>query len=162
MSMQVERWERYFLYAAVAVLVAFFIAILASIGEAGIHLPTDEAQVDPNVVVTQAPFDNPGLFETGDNQYEAVMVARMWQWTPSEIVVPEGAEVTFTITSPDVIHGFLVNNTAINAMVIPGQITRVTQTFDEPGEYKFVCHEFCGLANEQVGHHSMFGKVVVE
>jgi cytochrome c oxidase subunit 2 len=47
-------------------------------------------------------------------------------------------------------------------MVIPGQITRVTQTFDEPGEYKFVCHEFCGLANEQVGHHSMFGRVVVE
>ena len=44
----------------------------------------------------------------------------------------------------------------VNAMVIPGQITRITGTFDEPGEYNIVCHEYCGI-----GHHGMWGKVVV-
>ena len=29
--------------------------------------------------------------------------------------------------------------------------------FDQPGEYRFFCHEYCGLA-----HHMMFGRVVVE
>jgi heme/copper-type cytochrome/quinol oxidase subunit 2 len=33
----------------------------------------------------------------------------------------------------------------------------VTHTFDEPGEYRIVCHEYCG-----VSHQAMFGTVVVE
>jgi cytochrome c oxidase subunit 2 len=41
-------------------------------------------------------------------------------------------------------------------MVIPGQVSRVTATFDKPGEYLIVCHEYCGA-----GHHVMFGKVIV-
>jgi cytochrome c oxidase subunit 2 len=55
-----------------------------------------------------------------------------------------------------VIHGFLIWETTVNAMVIPGQMTVVTQTFDDAGEFGIVCHEYCGT-----GHHTMFGKVVV-
>ena len=66
------------------------------------------------------------------------------------------------MTSRDVIHGFLVPDTVINAMILPGQVTKVSYTFEDPGEYKFICHEYCGLANDQIGHHSIFGKVVVE
>lgn len=157
-----EKYERWFLYATVAVLVAFFVAMLASIGEAGIHLPTEVASVDPAEVSTTPPFDNPGLFQTGDDTYDAVIVAQTWQFTPEEIRVPAGAEVTFIVTSRDVIHGLLVPDTVINAMIIPGQVTEVSYTFDDPGEFKFICHEYCGLANDQIGHHSMFGKVVVE
>ena len=40
---------------------------------------------------------------------------------------------------------------------LPGQIARVSARFDKPGTYPFFCHEYCGL-----GHHAMFGKVVVE
>ncbi len=71
--------------------------------------------------------------------------------------VPAGAEVEFVITSADVLHGFLILDTSVNAMVIPGQVTRVATTFDEAGEYEIVCHEYCGI-----GHQGMFGKVVVE
>jgi cytochrome c oxidase subunit 2 len=56
-----------------------------------------------------------------------------------------------------VIHGLLVGGTRINVMLIPGQITRYSYTFDRPGEYLLMCHEYCGL-----GHHTMGGKVVVE
>ena len=67
------------------------------------------------------------------------------------------AEITFTATSADVLHGFHVEGTRLNMMLIPGQVSRNTYTFQQPGEYVIICHEYCGL-----GHHTMFGKVVVE
>lgn len=169
-GVKLERWERWFLYAATAVLAAFFLAILASIGQAGIHLPTRDGTIDPSRVDETPPFDRPGLRETGPGRFEAVIVARTWQFDTGEtdadglpiITVPAGAEVTFVATSVDVIHGLFVPETTVNAMIIPGRITRVTHRFDEPGEYLLVCHEFCGFANERIGHHSMYGKVVVE
>jgi cytochrome c oxidase subunit 2 len=56
-----------------------------------------------------------------------------------------------------VLHGLHVAGTRINIMLIPGQIARAEYTFERPGEYLLICHEYCGL-----GHHTMGGKVVVE
>jgi cytochrome c oxidase subunit 2 len=42
-------------------------------------------------------------------------------------------------------------------MLLPGLVSSATATFSQPGEYLFVCHEYCGLA-----HHAMTGKVIVE
>ena len=156
MALKVERFERIFLYLTVVVLVAGIVAIVLSVAEAGIHLPDDEGRIDPNAVSETAPFDEPGVFQVGPNEYEAVVVSRAWSFTPNVISVPAGSEVTFVITSPDVVHGFQIFEKAVNAMVIPGQITEVTATFDEPAEYDIVCHEFCGI-----GHHGMFGTMVV-
>ena len=77
-------------------------------------------------------------------------------YTPNAIQVPAEAEVTFKVTSVDVIHGFMIPNTPVNAMLIPGHVTEVTYEFDEPGEHNVVCHEFCGI-----GHHTMFMTVEV-
>jgi cytochrome c oxidase subunit 2 len=41
-------------------------------------------------------------------------------------------------------------------MVLPGQISKLTHRFDKPGEYNYVCHEYCGA-----GHAAMFGKITV-
>lgn len=157
-TLQIEKWERWFLYATVVVLVAFFIAIIASIGEAGIHLPTDEAQVDPAAVASGdvPPFDHPGVYEQPDGSYQAVVVAKAWSFSPAEIEVPAGADVEFVVTSTDVIHGFLIADVAVNGMIIPGQVLKVNATFDEAGVYDIICHEYCGLA-----HNQMFGQVKV-
>jgi cytochrome c oxidase subunit 2 len=45
----------------------------------------------------------------------------------------------------------------VNMMLLPGQVSRLTTRFNTPGEYLFICQEYCG-----VGHHLMFGKVIVE
>jgi cytochrome c oxidase subunit 2 len=103
------------------------------------------------------PFDQPGVFDRGNGEIEVVMLAQTWLYAPSEVRVPAGSKVTFRVTSPDVIHGFLIENTDINAMIVPGQITEVTYTFDKPGEHLIICHEYCGI-----GHHGMYGRVVVE
>lgn len=157
---QLEKGERLFLYATVLLLIAFFMAIIASISEAGIHLPDDEGQVDPNNLLNTAPFNNlqdRPQDTDGDGVIDAVLIAKAYAFEPNPIVVPKGQEVEFTVSSQDVIHGFLINDVAVNAMVIPGHITKVTATFDEAGEYNIICHEFCGI-----GHQTMFGRVIVE
>lgn len=157
MGTMIEKYERWFLYATAILLAAFFGAIVLSVTESDAHLQTDNGSIDPTAVRETPPFDEPGVFQTGDGTYDAVVIAQAWQFTPSEIRVPAGSEVTFYITSQDVIHGFMVPRTRLNGMVIPGRITEMTQSFDEAGEHTIICHEFCGI-----GHNAMFGKVVVE
>jgi cytochrome c oxidase subunit 2 len=45
-------------------------------------------QVDPAQVRTLPPFDNPGVRQIGENQYEAVFLGSAWQFQPNEIRVP--------------------------------------------------------------------------
>ena len=72
------------------------------------------------------------------------------------IVGTEGHNIIRGTAGPDIIHGFKVFDTNINIMVIPGQISEVTHTFDEPGEFQFYCHEYCGSA-----HHTMTGVITI-
>ena len=95
--------------------------------------------------------------QTGPGRYEVVLVAQAWAFLPAQIRVPANATVTFIATSADIIHGFDVTGTRLNMLLIPGQVSRATYTFREPGEHLLVCHEYCGA-----GHHLMFGKVTVE
>jgi cytochrome c oxidase subunit 2 len=95
--------------------------------------------------------------QTGPNSYEVVVVAQMWSFTPSEIRVPEGAEVTIKATSTDVVHGLSIEGTRVNVMLLPGQITELKYTFKRAGEHLLICHEYCGRA-----HHMMGGSVIVE
>ena len=155
--MKIEYYEKIFLVLGLVVLVAGLGAIGASVWAAGIHVPSPAGRIDPRDVRTTPPFDQPGVREVAPGEFEAVIIAQTWAFQPNEIRVPAGAKVTFRVTSVDVIHGFLIENTTVNAMVIPGQITRVTYTFEEPGEYLLICHEYCGI-----GHQGMFGRVVVE
>jgi cytochrome c oxidase subunit II len=114
--------------------------------------------LDVRTVSQTAPFDKPGVTQVGD-KYQVVILAQAqptWKFIPNEVTVPVGAEVTFKITSKDVTHGFLVENTNINVMIVPGEVTQFTTRFTKPGTYQFVCHEYCG-----VGHQTMAGKITV-
>lgn len=155
--MKVHTYELAFLWLGGAVLVACLIALTYGSLGLGIHLPTKAGTIDPLAVATTPPFDKPGVRQVGPNEYEAVMIGRIWSFTPTQIEVPAGADVTFILTSADVIHGFNVEGTRVNMMLIPGQVTRNRYRFKQPGEYTIICHEYCG-----VGHHTMFGKVVVK
>lgn len=155
--MRVHTYERAFLAASAVVLGAGLLALLyASVGM-GIHLPGRVAEVDPQQVRTIPPFDRPGVRQTGPNQYEVVMLGQVWAFIPGEVRVPAGAEVTFTATSADVIHGLHVVGSRLNMMLIPGEVSRITHRFTRRGEHLMICHEYCGI-----GHHTMFGKVIVE
>ncbi len=155
--MRVHVYEKAFLWVGAVMLVVFLLALLYTSVAMGIHLPGEAGRVDPATVTASAPFDDPGTRRLGENRYEVVMIARAWQFTPGEIRIPAGSEVTLIATSTDVIHGIHVEGTRINMMLIPGQVARNTYTFGQPGEHLLVCHEYCGA-----GHHFMFGRVIVE
>ena len=123
----------------------------------GITLPSNSGQIDVAKVRTTPPFDNPGVREIAPGKYEVVMIGQAWSFTQNEVRIPAGAEVTFKATSADIIHGFGIEGTRVNMMLVPGQVSEMTYRFREPGEHLLICHEYCGL-----GHHMMSGKVIVE
>jgi cytochrome c oxidase subunit II len=160
--MNFHRSERIFLIGSIALLVVFALAVGISGFAYGIQVPQPEMRVDPRTVATPgvSPFGDPvneRVRELAPGRYEAYILAQMWAFLPNEIRVPAGSTITFYLTSKDVQHGLKIEKTNINMMVLPGQISVLTATFDKPGTYHLICHEYCG-----VGHHTMFGRLIVE
>ena len=155
--MKVHSYEKAFLGVGAVLLVGCLGALLYASTMAGAHLPGHHDRIDPAAVFQTPPFDQPGVRQTGPDRYEAVVIGQAFGFIPAEIRVPRGATVTFLSTSRDVLHGFHIERTRVNVMLIPGQVSRVDHRFDEPGEHLLICHEYCG-----VGHHTMHGRVIVE
>lgn len=150
-------YELAWILPSIAIPVGMLAAIIVTAFGAGIHVPGEEGRVDPTKLAATAPFDQPGVVEVAPGRYEVRMVAGIWSFAPNEIRVPAGSTVTFVATSRDVVHGLFIPRANVNVMLLPGQVSRVTARFPRPGEYPFLCHEYCGIA-----HHTMWGKVVVE
>jgi cytochrome c oxidase subunit II len=142
---------------SVAIPFALLVAIVVTAFGMDVRVAGDEGTIDVNAIGVTAPFDEPGVHEIEPGRYQVVMIAQMWFFEPREVTIPAGSEVEFVITSRDVLHGFHLEGTNVNVMLIPGRISRGVAKFEEPGEYRFVCHEYCGIA-----HHIMFGSVIVE
>lgn len=155
--MKMHRAEEIWLIIGVAILVISMAITGYQAFALDMGTPSGLETIDPQKVDETAPFDKPGVYKTGDNEYEVIMTLQIFSFTPMDIEVPAGAEVTFIMTSKDVVHGFQVANTNLNAMVTPGHIQRATQKFDEPGEYLVLCNEYCGA-----GHQMMSTTITVK
>jgi len=119
--------------------------------------PSNKELIDPQKVDQTAPFNKPGITKVGDKEYEVVMTLQVFSFNPGNIEVPVGSTVHFTLTSKDVVHGFEVAGTNLNAMVPPGHIQKITQKFDKPGKYLVLCNEYCGA-----GHQMMSTTITVK
>jgi cytochrome c oxidase subunit II len=158
-----ERYERIFFWFS-AVMLAFFLCTLAYVTVfMHIHLPGPAGRIIPKpgenlaaAVLTTPPFNHPGLREIAPGRYEAVILAQQWIFYPRKIEIPVGSEVTFKLTSADVIHGFFIPGTRINLMVVPGYISVETYRFTRSGNYRILCHEYCGRE-----HQTMTAEVLV-
>lgn len=155
--MHIHKYERWWLTFGIGMLVIFLAAIGFAAFADGINPPSGMDRIDPAKVSSTPPFDHPGLHKLPDGSYEAYFVAHIFAFDPSTITVPAGSKVTFYVTSPDVIHGFAITQTAVNMMAIPGWVNMMSHTFRTPGTYFLVCNEYCGI-----GHQNMAGKIVVQ
>ncbi len=154
--MGTDPYERNWMRISVVLLVVFFATISVAGFAMGIQVNGADAEVDPRVVTESGPWANPGVREIADGEYEAWVIAQTWAFTPREITIPVGAKVKIHVTSPDLQHGFKITDTNVNVMVVPGQVSTMSYTFDEIGEFPYICHEYCGS-----GHAAMFGVVNV-
>ena len=158
-SMHIDPYERAWIIISITLIVIFAIAIGVAGFALGIQVPSPEQRVDPRTVATDpnSPWSDPGLRELAPGKYEAYILSQTWSFLPREISVPKGATVTFYVTSKDVQHGFKIQDTNINMQIGPGQVSKLTVTFDQPGTYDYICTEYCGSA-----HAIMYGNITVE
>jgi cytochrome c oxidase subunit 2 len=154
--MNVDLYEKIWMWAAAVLIGAFLGAIFFAAGSHAVHPPSHIETIDPEAVYDSEEFSRPGVEILPDGKVVVSVVAEMFLFDPDEIRVPARQPITFRITSPDVIHGFDIVGTNANAMVIPGYITEFTVSF-QPGEYLIACHEYCGLL-----HHEMQGTLIAE
>ncbi len=155
--MHIHRSEKIWLIAGVASLVVFLAIIGAAAISEGIVPPSRVQTIDPTKVAVTPPFDHPGVRRVGDHAIEAYIVAHIFSFSPSNITVPVGTDVTFYATSPDVVHGFFITDTAVNMLVIPGWVSSAHHRFTSRGTYLLLCNEYCGS-----GHHFMYGTIEVK
>jgi len=86
---------------------------------------------------------------------DVYLLAQMWRWYPA-LQLEEGASYTLHLSSIDVNHGFSLYPANVNFQVVPGYDYGLAIKPNQPGEYRVVCNEFCG-----VSHHNMLGRIVV-
>lgn len=155
--MKLHRFEEIWLIFAVVIIIGSMIVTGYQAFAQEMGPPSHKETIDPEQVDQTAPFDEPGVYEVGDNKYEVVMTLEVFSFNPGDIEVPVGSEVEFIMTSKDVVHGMQIIDTNVNAMVLPGHIQTIKQTFNEPGEYLILCNEYCGA-----GHQLMSTTITVK
>ena len=129
---------------------------------AGVHqavMPQARVEIaDPRTLHISGEFieSNLGSAVEPDGSVTVRLVGQQYSFTPQCIVVPTDTPITFRTTSADVVHGFLIQNTNVNVMLVPGYVTTMGARFAKPGEHAMPCHEFCGM-----GHEAMWARVRV-
>ena len=111
----------------------------------------------PECIPAEQPFDEGGVDTLSKHDYTLKYVARMWTFDPETVRIPEGSKVEIYLAAADVVHGLWVSEKNINLMAVPGAVNKTSVTFNEPGVYDVICHEYCGT-----GHQNMMGKIIVE
>src|SRR3989338_8763659 len=123
----------------------FWALILGGVAAAGMTLP-----LMPYPRAEAAPGDVQVVTATG----------RQGEWTLSAATVKAGRPVEFRVTSADVNHGFAIYDDKLKIVAqtqaMPGYVNRLRHTFAEPGRYRILCLEYCGLV-----HHDMAAEFVV-
>lgn len=85
--------------------------------------------------------------------------SRQWAWdmklqgqpAADKLVLKAGSPVEFRVTSTDVNHGYAIyapnGRIAIQTQAMPGFVNKILHTFTEPGQYRVMCLEYCGIGH---------------
>jgi cytochrome c oxidase subunit II len=103
---------------------------------------------------TLVPFPIPNQHASSQARRAVKAVGRQWFWELSPGPIKVGVPVEFQVTSADVNHGFGIYDRSgrllAQTQAMPGITNRLVYTFTQPGKYRVLCLEYCGLA-----HHGM-------
>jgi cytochrome c oxidase subunit 2 len=147
-------------WATISVLIMAVFVVVAAF--AGIHQATMPQALVETISPTRLHLGgefvetNLGSAVEPDGSVTVRAIGQQYSFTPQCMIVPTDTLITFRASSPDVIHGFLIEGTNINTMLVPGYVSTISARFDEPGDHLMPCQEFCG-----VGHEGMWAKVRV-
>ena len=151
----VER--RWGITCVVIVALLVFLATFAGVHQATMPQARVET-VDPRTLHVAGEFieSNLGSAVEPDGSVTVRLLGQQYSFTPQCIVVPTNTLVTFRAASADVVHGFLIQNTNVNLMLVPGYVSMISARFSKPVQSTMPCHEYCGT-----GHQGMWAHVRV-
>jgi cytochrome c oxidase subunit II len=86
----------------------------------------------------------------GEQPHTISITAQRFSFSPNEITLKKGEEVTLVIQSKDVSHGLLIEDLGVRTEVKKGQSVEVKFTPTAAGTFEGKCAHFCGS-----GHGSM-------
>ncbi len=154
----VARTEKRWILLMVMVLLVMMGVIVVTGIVGAMHPPSNVEIINPTTLHLSGEFveSNLGTAIEADGSATVRFIAEQYDFIPRCVQVPAGTPVKFRLTSADVVHGFLLPDTNVNTMVVPGFIAEVRTQFAQQGEYAMPCNEFCGL-----GHHAMWASVKV-
>ncbi|NEV02934.1 cytochrome C oxidase subunit II [Bradyrhizobium uaiense] len=141
------------------VIVGVLVGMAAFIGIHQATMPQGRVEIaDPKTLHLSGEFteSNLGSEMAADGSVTVRAIGQQYSFTPQCIVVPADTPINLRATSADVVHGFLIEGTNVNTMLVPGYITDLPVRFKAPGDHVMPCQEFCGI-----GHQGMWGKVKV-
>jgi cytochrome c oxidase subunit II len=153
---EIAKWERRWIAFSGLLTLSFVVLIAYSLATEGAHIAQTAARGNPQTLLQQPIFVEPGLRVVGPRALQVSIVGQAFVWVPEVIRVPVGSEVEFYLTARDVIHGWQVEGTNLNVEVIPGEVSRLRTRFDRVGRYRVTCNEYCGI-----GHQNMVGWIDV-
>lgn len=108
--------------------------------------------------LTELPYARQVIANLGTVEVQAK--GYQWYWELSQTELPVGKLVEFQVTSADVNHGFAIYDTDMKIVTqtqaMPGVTNVLQYTFEQPGTYRILCLEYCGVA-----HHSMMTELHV-
>ena len=138
-------------------LVMLVVVVLTSVAGA-LHPASNVEVLQPVTLHLGGEFaqSNLGTAIEPDGSATVRLIAEQYDFVPHCVSVPVNTPVKFRLTSADVVHGFLLPDTNVNTMVVPGFVAEVRTSFSRVGEYQMPCNEYCGL-----GHHAMWSQVSV-
>jgi len=142
-----KRW-----FALMITMIGVVMLVIATIGIAdALHPASNVEVVDPQTLHLSGEFVDSNLGTTiePDGSVTVRIIAVQYDFVPHCVQIPVNTPVTFRLTSADVTYGFLLADTDVNTMVVPGFIAKVRTKFARTGDYEMPCHELCGL-----GHHA--------
>jgi len=153
-----QRHERIWVFLSVTMLALLLLGTLFyAVLDYGLVTSSVSYNKDPTRPAELARFKSGAVVQTGPNSYSVYMTAHLWAWTPGVVHVKQGAVITFYVTSTDVLHGFEVQNTAINLTAVPGIVGSVSYSFAHAGTFYIICNEYCGIE-----HQAMIGRIIVD
>ena len=81
----------------------------------------------------------------GSSQPQRIeIVAKRFEYSPSEITISKGKPVTLVLTSEDVPHGLAIKELNVKAEFKKGKPAEVTFTAAQAGDFVGKCSVFCG------------------
>ena len=154
----VVRTEKRWVAVMLSMLVIMMAVIVGTGVSGALHPASNVEVIDPQTLHLAGEFveSNLGTVIEPDGSATVRLIAEQYDFVPHCVQVPANTPVKFRLTSADVVHGFLLPDTNVNTMVVPGFVAEVRTSFATAGEFEMPCHEFCGL-----GHHAMWTHVTV-